>query len=152
MSVEPPLVGDEAGHVIVRIPVTLRSERVDPAISLEHFVTEVGDWELLAHTLPEAMHDTVVRDAINEELCGDSDLSTVIRDAADHHPDTQTHTIWQPAPTATSEAFRLRAALEEVRDDLDGLWVNAGDSTPVGEYLRALHGRVAELLTSTDRT
>ncbi len=142
-----PLRGDEAGHIVVRIPVSLRSERVDPAISREFFVTEVGDWELLAHTLPEAMHDAVARDAGNEELYGDSDLNTVIRDAADYNPDTQTLTIRQPAPTAASEAHRLRAALEEVRDDLDGLWVNAGGDAPVGVYLRALHGRVDALLT-----
>jgi hypothetical protein len=141
-----PLRGDESGDLIVRIPVCFRSERVDPAIRREFFVTEVGDWELLGHTLPESMHDAVVRDAGNEELYGDSDLNTVIRDVAVYDEATETHTIPRPEPTPTSEAHRLRAGLEAVRDDLDGLWVNAGETTPVGEYLLALHARVTELL------
>lgn len=133
--------------------MSLRTERVHPAISREFFVTGVGDWELLAHTLPEAIHDAVARDAIAERLYGESDLNTVIGDTAVHDEATDTYVIPQPAPTPASEAYRLRAALEEVRDDLDGLWVNAGDSTPVGEYLQALHGRVAALLSgTTDRT
>jgi hypothetical protein len=142
------LRGDESGDLIVRIPISISREQESWELPTEYLVVSTGRYELLAHTLPPSTHGMVARLANDGELeyAGEHNVNSLIRDTAVHNEATDTYVIPQPDPTPASEAYRLRAALEEVRDDLDGLWVNAGDSTPVGEYLQALHARVAALL------